>query len=301
MVSLSCFPSNLNYPFNRNRMTDDAFNQDSYGFVNEFLSMHLRHSLLTYTDTHTHTYIYIYAYAILNVYMYVCEFDISYTCIVVWVSENTGKLIVGLRGTMGLTTHGIPWKWVGHLHDNDVMACKCSVRYWPFVKGVHRWPEDSRLKRPVMRKFCVFAFVDWASCWTNGWVAGDLRHLNAHEMSLLSYTVFGWGFALPMYVLILNKWKYSIVQRYQHFDALQWSHIIVKESQITCHSIVWSAACSVYHQNNTKALHYCPFVRGIHRWPVDSPHKGTVMRKTFLCHDVIMKVHVRQYIIVLDS
>ena len=24
--------------------------------------------------------------------------------------------------------------------------------------------------------------------------------------------------------------------------------------------------------------HYCPFVRGIHRWPVDSPHKGPVMR-----------------------
>ena len=23
--------------------------------------------------------------------------------------------------------------------------------------------------------------------------------------------------------------------------------------------------------------YYCPFVRGIHRWPVDSPHKGTVM------------------------
>ena len=161
------------------------------------------------THIHTHTYICIYIYAIINVYMYVyvCEFDILYTCIVVWVSGNTGKPIVGLRGTMGLTTHGIPWKWVENIHDEDVMACKCSARYWPFVKGVHRWPEDSRLKGPVMRNFCVFAFVDWASCWTNGWVAGDLRRLNAHEMSLLSYTVFGWGFALPIYVLILNKTK----------------------------------------------------------------------------------------------
>ena len=30
------------------------------------------------------------------------------------------------------------------------------------------------------------------------------------------------------------------------------------------------------------------FVRGIHRWPVDSPHKGTVTWKGFPMHDVIM-------------
>ena len=30
------------------------------------------------------------------------------------------------------------------------------------------------------------------------------------------------------------------------------------------------------------------FVRGIHRWPVNSPHKGTVTRKMFPLDDVIM-------------
>ena len=30
------------------------------------------------------------------------------------------------------------------------------------------------------------------------------------------------------------------------------------------------------------------FVRGIHRWPVNSPHKGPVMRKMFPFDDVIM-------------
>ena len=30
------------------------------------------------------------------------------------------------------------------------------------------------------------------------------------------------------------------------------------------------------------------FVRGIHRWPVNSPHKGPVTRKMFLFDDVIM-------------
>ena len=43
-----------------------------------------------------------------------------------------------------------------------------------------------------------------------------------------------------------------------------------------------SSVCSVcldWQQSNIKGQCYCPFVRGIHhRWPMDSPHKGTVTR-----------------------
>ena len=39
------------------------------------------------------------------------------------------------------------------------------------------------------------------------------------------------------------------------------------------------------------------YVRGIHRWSVDSPHKGPVTRKSFTFDDVIMaEVEVRAYI-----
>ena len=38
---------------------------------------------------------------------------------------------------------------------------------------------------------------------------------------------------------------------------------------------------------NIESPHYWPFVRGSHRWSVDSPHKGPVMRKTFPCHGVV--------------
>ena len=40
------------------------------------------------------------------------------------------------------------------------------------------------------------------------------------------------------------------------------------------------------NKENVIALHHWPFVRGIHRWPVDSPHKGPVMLKATPCHDV---------------
>ena len=41
------------------------------------------------------------------------------------------------------------------------------------------------------------------------------------------------------------------------------------------------------NKGNIKALHYWPFVRGIHWLPVDSPHKGPVMLKVFPRHDII--------------
>ena len=67
-------------------------------------------------------------------------------------------------------------------------------------------------------------------------------------------------------------------------------------SQITSLTIVYSIVYSdavyliVYsdadkkHQSSASLA----FVRGIHRWSVDSPHKGTLTRKMFPFYDVIM-------------
>ena len=44
-------------------------------------------------------------------------------------------------------------------------------------------------------------------------------------------------------------------------------------------------------QRNIKAPRYWPFVRGIHRRPVNSPHKWPVTRKMFSFDDVIMSLH----------
>ena len=41
-------------------------------------------------------------------------------------------------------------------------------------------------------------------------------------------------------------------------------------------------------KENVKAPRHWSFVRGIHRWPVNSPHKGPVTRKMFPFDDVIM-------------
>ena len=46
--------------------------------------------------------------------------------------------------------------------------------------------------------------------------------------------------------------------------------------------------CSGSHQIKHQISASLAFVRGIHRWPVNSPHKGPVTRKMFPFDDVIM-------------
>ena len=59
-------------------------------------------------------------------------------------------------------------------------------------------------------------------------------------------------------------------------------------SQITSLTIVYSTIYSgtdeIKHQSSASLA----FVRGIHRWPVNSPHKGPVTRKMFPFDDVII-------------
>ena len=63
----------------------------------------------------------------------------------------------------------------------------------------------------------------------------------------------------------------------------------VMASQITGISIVYSTVCSGADQRKHQSSASLAPMRGIHRWPVSSPHKGPVTRKMFPFDDVIMK------------
>ena len=59
-------------------------------------------------------------------------------------------------------------------------------------------------------------------------------------------------------------------------------------SQITSLAIVYLAVYPGADQRKRQSSASLAFVRGIHRWPVNSPHKGPVTRKMFPFDDVIM-------------
>ena len=56
-------------------------------------------------------------------------------------------------------------------------------------------------------------------------------------------------------------------------------------TEITSLTIVYSTVYAGTDQRKASPA----FVRGIHRWPVISPHKGSVTRKMFPFDDVIMQ------------
>ena len=59
-------------------------------------------------------------------------------------------------------------------------------------------------------------------------------------------------------------------------------------SQSTSITIVYSTVYSVADQRKHQSSASLAFVRVIHRWPVNSPHKGPVTQKMFPFDDVIM-------------
>ena len=59
-------------------------------------------------------------------------------------------------------------------------------------------------------------------------------------------------------------------------------------SQIICNPNLISTAFSANNIENIKASNNWPFMRGIHRWPLDSSHKRPVTRKAFPYCNFIM-------------
>ena len=66
----------------------------------------------------------------------------------------------------------------------------------------------------------------------------------------------------------------------------------VMASQITSLTIVYSTICSGADQRKHQSSASLVFVWGIHRWPVNSPHKSPVTRKMFPFDDVAMSPQI---------
>ena len=84
---------------------------------------------------------------------------------------------------------------------------------------------------------------------------------------------------LPLNTRTYLQWKF-------HYNDVIMSTIA---SQITSLTIVYSTVYSGADQRKHQSSASLAFVRGIHRGPVNSPHKGTVTRKMFPFDDVIMQ------------
>ena len=85
------------------------------------------------------------------------------------------------------------------------------------------------------------------------------------------------------------------IDHHEQFNeiSIHYSDVIMglMASQITGPTIIYSTVHSGADQRKHQSSASLAFVRGIHRWPVNSPHKGPVTRKMFLFDDAIMEKH----------
>ena len=115
------------------------------------------------------------------------------------------------------------------------------------------------------------------------WCCGSL-----HCRVICSHDIMNLGcFCLPQ-GWWSTTWDVSVSrdeEKMQHYNDVIMNTIA---SQITSSTIVYSAVYSGADQRKYQSSLSLAFVWGIHRWPVNCPHKGSVTRKMFPFDDVIM-------------
>ena len=87
-----------------------------------------------------------------------------------------------------------------------------------------------------------------------------------------------WGMHIVI-DLFGNQYKLIIIMTYNERNGV---------SQITSLTIAYSTVYSGADQRKHQSSASLAFVRGIHRWPVNSPQKGPVTREMFPFDDFIM-------------
>ena len=87
------------------------------------------------------------------------------------------------------------------------------------------------------------------------------------------------------YIQIVINWANPYMWA-SHYSEVIMSAMV---SQITGISIVYSTVCSGVDQRKHQSSMSLAFVRGIHQWLVNSPHKGPVTWKMFPFDDNIME------------
>ena len=94
-----------------------------------------------------------------------------------------------------------------------------------------------------------------------------------------------------IYIIFCLFWLYHTFQwRVWNFPMFHYNDVIMgtMASQITSLTIVYPSVYTGADQRKHQSSASLAFVRGIHRWPVNSPHKGPVTRKMLPFDDVIM-------------
>ena len=130
-------------------------------------------------------------------------------------------------------------------------------------------------------------------------------HLINSKSRKIAFTHFSWGMLPNVRIVsgniaVVVRGLFRLIRHLKikpeeqaRFWSFKWTHyndVIMgaMASRITCVSVVCSNVCSGAHQRKHQSSSSLAVVRGIHRWLVNSSHKGPVTRKMLPFNDIIM-------------
>ena len=146
----------------------------------------------------------------------------------------------------------------------SILFCGTVTRWWS-------WQQDFNHSNfchfsPILIRYLLFDFLCGNTPYTK----------NIHTVRTVSCFVLLWSWSVLSHSpSLLNE----------HYSDVIMSAIA---SQITSLTIVYSTVYSGADQRKHQWSPSLAFVRGIYRWPVNSPHIGPVTRAMFQFDDVIM-------------
>ena len=145
----------------------------------------------------------------------------------------------------------------------------------------------------IFHESCVFLFTHCGPVTRYDGIAlgqDGLRHMALLNHNQKGSVAFTWEqFHKSAHELCQNWRHFSKGYRMRSLDT-HYSGVIMgaMASPITGVSIVYTTVCSGADQRKHQCFASLAFAMGIHRWPVNSPHKGPVTQKMFPFYDVVM-------------
>ena len=142
-----------------------------------------------------------------------------------------------------------------HFHKRNTMEMACA-KWWPFCLGHN--------------------------------VSNGIHVIASHASTVIRMLIMIEWHEIRMAPVLSVKIYYLF--ECSKYICIHYSDVIISAmaSQITSLTIVYTAVISGVDQRKHQSSASLAFVCGIHRWPVNSPHKGPVTRKMFPFDDAIM-------------
>ena len=140
-------------------------------------------------------------------------------------------------------------------------ASLAFVRYWPFVRGIHRSPVNSPHKGQWRGAFMFSLICAWINRWVNNREAGDLRRYRAHYDVIVMYHELCAQFWVDFSSFLVDLCDYyaHTPKKYcKYYVAIVWSKITLKHKDEIC----WYLTTEYTKRGLMYTLHHVIHFRG---------------------------------------